>query len=170
MAVFLVALLAAACGGGNRGEPAGPPLPTPVASLSAELQGTLALLRNALAAAGYRLDAPRVPYRPSEPAGLTEVPRTVAQVASADPDVGFVVVYQLPDDAAAAAATQDLASYLGSGFGQTNYPLDAQFSVAQVGSTVVFTWLSRDRAGDPDGSQGAFDVIRTVGRQVPVEG
>ena len=133
------------------------------------MAGTLALLRNALADAGYRLDPPRVPYRPSEPAGLTDAPRTVVQVALADPEDGFVVVYQLPDEEAAGNAASELASYLGSGFGQTNYPLDAQFSVAQVGSTVVFTWLSRDRAGDPDAAQGAFDVIRTVGRQVPVQ-
>jgi hypothetical protein len=163
-----IVLVVAGCGGGNRGEPAGPPLPTPVASLTAEMAGTIALLRNALAASGYRLDPPRVPYRPSEPARLSEAPRTVVQVSSADPDEGFVVVYQLLNEDAAGNAARDLATHLGSGFGQTNFPLDAQFSVAQVGSTVIFTWVSRERAADPDAAQGAFDVIRTVGREVPV--
>jgi hypothetical protein len=140
-----------------------------MSSLTAAVEGTVAQLRSALAGSGYRLDLPRMAYRPSEPAGLTQVPRAVLQVATADPESGFVLVYQLPDEEAAEVAARELASYLGSGFGKTNYPIDAQFSVAQVGSTVVFTWLSRERAGDPDAAQGAFDVVRSIGRQVPVQ-
>jgi hypothetical protein len=165
---LVVATIAAACGGGDRGTPGGPPLPTPQASLSAEVAATVALVRSTLADAGYQLVPPRLAYRPSEPAVLTQVPRAVIQVSSVDPDTGFVVVYELPDEAAASAAATELAAYLGSGLGQSNFPTDAQFSVAQVGSTIVFTWWSRDRSGDPAAAQGAYDVIRTIGRQVPV--
>ncbi|MFN8519918.1 MAG: hypothetical protein U0667_11135, partial [Chloroflexota bacterium] len=61
-----------------------------------------------------------------------------------------------------------LASYLGSGFGQTNFPVDAQFSVAQLDSTVIMTWWSAARAEDADWAQGAFDVVRTIGQPYPV--
>ncbi len=46
-----------------------------------------------------------------------------------------MVIYAFPTDAAATDAGAELARYVGSGFGQTNFPTDAQFSVAQVGST-----------------------------------
>jgi hypothetical protein len=167
IALILVALAAGACGG-NRGQPAGPPLPTPVASWSTEVAGSMSVLRDALAAAGYQLYVPRNSYRPSEPAGLTTTLRAVMQVSGPDPDMGYVLVYDLGDADAAASAGVTLAAYLGSGFGQTNYPLDAQFSVAQLGGTVIFTWWSRERAGDPDHYQGAFDAIRTVGQPIPV--
>ena len=80
---------------------------------------------------------------------LTQTPRTVLQVVGSDPEQGYVVIYELPDAAAATAAGTELARYLASGFGQTNFPLDAQFYVAQVGETLVFTWYSSERAEDP---------------------
>jgi hypothetical protein len=166
--MLLATLVAGACGGGNRGEPGGAPLPTPVASWSTQVAGAMSVLRDALAGAGYQLFAPRVSYRPSEPAELTTIPRAVMQVSGPDPDMGHVLVYELDDAAAASAAGHTLATYLGSGFGQTNYPLDAQFSVAQLGGTLIFTWWSRERAGDPEHYQGAFDAIRTVGQPIPV--
>ena len=109
-----------------------------------------------------------MPYRPSEPASLTQVPRTVLQVQGVDPDLGYVVIYQLADSAEAGVRAAELAGYLGSGFGQTNFPVDAQFSVAQADSTVLMTWWSRERADDDDVTQGAFDVVRTIGQQYPV--
>jgi hypothetical protein len=139
-----------------------------MASLTPEVAASVALVRDALAGSSYLLTEPVGPYRPSEPGSLTGTPRTVRQVSLGDPDGGFVVVYALRDEAAALSAGRELAAYLGSGFGQTNYPTDAQFSVAQVGSTVVFTWWSRERSGDPDAAKGAFDLIRSVGLTIPV--
>jgi hypothetical protein len=86
----------------------------------------------------------------------------------ADPDDGFVVIYDLADADTAMDRAQDLATYLGSGFGQTNYPADAQFSVGVVGSTVVFTWWARRRASDPEKGEAVFDAIGTVGDRVDV--
>ena len=170
-AALCAALLTlAACGGGSQGEPAdvGQPLPTPQGSASAAVAGTISLLDERLAGRGYQMFPPIAPYRPSEPESLTQVPRTVLQVSGAEADQGYVLIYSFPTDAAAAAAGAELARYVASGFGQTNYPTDAQFSVAQVGSTLVFTWYSGARANDPAAVRGAFDAIRSVGQPFPV--
>lgn len=158
----------AACGGGGQIPDTPAPVATPVASLGTALAGTVRLITDALAAAGYQVAPPMVPYRPSEPAGLTQVPRTVLQVGGPDPEQGYVVIYGLVGSADASTHAADLAGYLGSGFGQTNFPLDAQFSVAQVGSTVIMTWWSHERSSDPERAQGAFDVVRAIGQSYPV--
>ena len=167
----LLALALTACSGGYSGvvdDPGVAALPTPVESLSTVLSGTVAVLTDTLASAGYQLYAPRQPYRPAEPPTLAQTPRTVLQVSGPDPDQGFVVVYELPDVASATAAGAALAGYLGSGFGQTNFPLDAQFSVAQDGSSLIFTWWSGARSADRPAAEGAFDAVRSVGVQIPV--
>jgi hypothetical protein len=161
-----LALLVAACGG-TQVQDTPRPLATPVASLGSALAGTARVITDALTAAGYRVAPPAVPYRPSEPASLTQVPRTVLQVQG-EPDLGYVVIYQLADSAEAGVRATELAGYLGSGFGQTNFPVDAQFSVAQADSTVIMTWWSRERADDDDAAQGAFDVVRAIGQPYPV--
>jgi hypothetical protein len=168
-AVCAAVLTLAACGCAQN-DPAngGQPLPTPQVSSSTAVAGTIALLTNALAGRGYQMFPPIAPYRPSEPASLTQVPRTVLQVAGEDADQGYVVVYAFSTDAAAAAAGAELASYVASGFGQTNFPTDAQFSVSQVDSTLVFTWYSGARASDAAAARSAFDAIQTVGQPFPV--
>ena len=165
--VLLMTGLLAGCGGAQVSDtPA--PLATPVASLGSALAGTTARITDALVAAGYRVAPPVVPYRPSEPASLTQVPRTVVQVQELGQDSGYVVIYQLAGSAEAATRAAELAGYLGSGFGQTNFPVDAQFSVAQLDSTVIMTWFSGERTEDRDAAQGAFDVVRTIGQPYPV--
>lgn len=164
--VALAAAMVAGCGG-TQVQDTPRPLATPVASLGSALAATSRVVTDALLAAGYRVGPPVVPYRPSEPASLTQVPRTVLQVQG-EPDVGYVVIYQLADSAEAGVRATELAGYLGSGFGQTNFPVDAQFSVAQAGSTVIMTWWSRERADDDEAAQGAFDVVRAIGQQYPV--
>jgi len=163
-------LLLAGCFGSldtNGGAP-GPTLPTPQASLSAQVQATAGLVGQALASAGFTLVPPIAPYRPSEPDDLSQVPRANFQVSLGDPNSGFVVIYELPDAGTATARGRELAAYLGSGFGQTNYPLDAQFSIGQVGSTLVFTWWSGDRAPDRQRAQAAFDAVASVGQPIPI--
>jgi hypothetical protein len=156
------------CGGGAQVHDTPAPLATPVASLGSALAGTSARITDAITAAGYRVAPPVVPYRPSEPASLTQVPRTVLQVQDLGQDSGFVVIYQLSGSADAATRAAELAGYLGSGFGQTNFPVDAQFSVAQLDSTVIMTWWSGERSDDRDAAQGAFDVVRSIGQAYPV--
>ncbi len=163
-------LLGGCLGSSNTGNGggAGPTLPTPQASLSGLIQGTVAVLTSALAAAGFRLDPPVVPYRPSEPADLVGAPRAVFQTSIPDANQGYVVIYELPDPGTATIRGQEFASFLGSGFGQTNFPVDAQFSLSQVGSTLIFTWWSRALATDKVAAEAAFNAVRGVGQPITV--
>jgi hypothetical protein len=162
-------LLLTGCGGlfTAQSDP-GPPLPTPMASWSPGVAATLASVRAALEAEGIGLFPPTAPYRPSEPASLLQVPRAILQASIGETAQGYVVVYQLPDAPAADVAAAELADHVGSGFGQTNYPTDAQLHVATDESTVVFTWWSRERAADDARAEAAFDAISSVGVEVPV--
>lgn len=169
VAVCAASVVLGGCAGAES-QPAdvGQPLPTPQRSASTAVAGTVALVTNALGAAGFQAYPPVAAYRPSEPVSLTQVPRAVLQISSPDPDQGFVVIYDFATNNAAATAGAELADYVGSGFGQTNFPTDAQFSVAQVGSTVVFTWYSGARADDAATAQAAFEAVRAVGQPFDV--
>lgn len=166
-AAALLMTLLAGCGGTQVADtPA--PLATPAASPGPGMTDAIRRVTDALVGAGFRVAPPVAAYRPSEPASLTQAPRSVLQVQDLGADVGYVVIYQLPGSAEAATRAAELAGYLASGFGQTNFPVDAQFSVAQLDSTVVMTWWSRERADDDARAQGAFDVVRTIGQAYPV--
>ena len=143
-------------------------LPTPLRSFDASVSATVGSLREALGQAGIRLDVATRPYRPSEPQPLLQTPRAVLRADLADPDDGFVVVYDFDDAAAADVGGQELADYLASGFGQTNFPADAQFSVGTLNDTVVFAWWSRSRSDDPARAEAAFDATASVGAAIPV--
>jgi len=162
-------LLLAGCGGlfTAQSDP-GPPRPTPQVSFSTGVAGTVAALTAVLGDAGIPLFPPVQAARPSEPESLLQTPRAVMQASVGDPAGGYVVVYQLPDAPGAQTAAQELARYLGSGFGQTNFTVDTQFHVAVDGSTVVFTWWSRERAADDELAEAAFQAMASVGVEVPV--
>jgi hypothetical protein len=167
----LVIVLLAACGTGTATRPgAGGPAaaPTPQVSLSAQMQGTAALLRTALARVGRRVGPAVGPYRPSEPGSFADAPRAVLQADVGDANEGLIVIYEFADPATAAARGQEFADHLESGFGQTNYPLDAQFALGQVGGTLVFTWWTREGSADPAAAEAAFDAVASVGLPIPV--
>jgi hypothetical protein len=144
------------------------PLPTPMRSWGASVAATVEQLQAAVAASGARLDTAVGAYRPSEPASLLQLPRLVLRADLADNDDGYVVVYQAPDRASASARATELAAYLGSGFGQTNYPADTQFSVSLLDDTIVFTTWSSRRSDDPTRAASVFDAIASVGEPVEV--
>ncbi len=168
-AVACASVMVAGCGGATpvTGD-AGQPLPAPVSSISPAVAATVARITQVLGYRGLQAFPPIAPYRPSEPASMTQTPRVVLQVAGPDADQGYIVIYDLPTSTAATSAGTELARYLASGFGQTNYPTDTQFYVAQLGSTVVFTWYSASRASDPAAIRNAVDAIQTVGQPFPV--
>jgi hypothetical protein len=146
----------------------GPALPTPQASFSTGVAETVAALTAALGDAGIPLFPPTVPARPSEPESLTQAPRAIMQAGLGDPDIGYVVIYQLADAPAAGVAGKALADHLASGFGQTNFPVDTQFHVATDDSTVILTWWSREKSPDDELAEAAFNAIATVGTEIPV--
>ena len=143
-------------------------LPTPMRSLEASVARTIAAVDAALVGVGERLAMPLAAYRPSEPPSLLQLPRTIRRVDLADADDGFVVVYQAPSTGAAIELADDLAAYLESGFGQTNYAADTQFAVSTLGDTIVFTTWSQRRSDDPARAEAAFDAIAGVGTAVEV--
>lgn len=169
-AAILVLLVAGCAAGPGTDGRAGPPetaAATQMQSLSPAVASTVAALQAKLSAAGYRLDPADRVYRPAEPAELVGAPRAVLQADVGDDDGGLVVVYEFSEPSVAASRAQLFARFLESGFGQTNYPIDAQFALRQLGSTLVFTWWSRERAADPDRAQGAFDLLSSLG--IPID-
>ena len=171
MAVVLTACLAlAACTSPDRPTVQSDEveLPTPMRTIEASVERAITAVEAALAGAGERLVRPTAAYRPSEPQSLIQLPRTIRRVELADPDDGYVVVYQAPSPGAAIELAEDLAEYLGSGFGQTNYVADTQFAVSTIEDTIVFTTWSQRRSDDPQRAQAAFDAIAAVGTPVEI--
>ncbi len=171
MTLPLVAVLAlAACASPDRPSvvPDEVELPTPMRTIDVSVQRTITALETALAGAGERLTMPIGSYRPSEPSSLLQLPRTIRRVDLADPDDGFVVIYEAPSDGAATELADDLVEYVESGFGQTNFAADTQFAVSTLEDTIVFTTWSQRRSDDPDRAQAAFDAIASVGTPVEI--
>jgi hypothetical protein len=172
----VAAAIAAGCVPDNRApvpqnnEPAviGPALPTQQASPSAQIAATASAIEAALSGRGLRLTQAIGAYRPSEPPALTTADRAVFQVDLGVPDIGYVVIYELADADTATQRGREFADYLRNGLGQTNYPLDAQFALSQVGSTVIFTWWSASRAVDDATARLAFETVASVGQPITV--
>jgi len=144
------------------------PLPTPMRSFGTSVAVTLGALEAALAGVGERLELPDRAFRPSEPEALLQTPRVVRRAGLADLDDGYVVVYDAPSVADAERLADELADYLGSGFGQTNYVADTQFAVGTLEDTIVFTTWSQRRSDDPERAEAAFEAMASVGQAVEV--
>jgi hypothetical protein len=144
------------------------PLPTPLRSFGASVAVTLGALEAALAGVGERLEAPDRAFRPSEPEALLQTPRVVRRAELADLDDGYVLVYDAPSAAEALRLADELADYLGSGFGQTNYVADTQFSVSTLEDTIIFTTWSRRSSDDPERAEAVFEAVAAVGNAVEV--
>lgn len=165
-ALVAVALVLVACLPAATRPPA--PDPTPRPTISPAVAATQVQLEGALRARGLALRATETTVRPGEPTSFATVPRTAFQaILPDDPNGGLIVVYELPDAAAAATAAADLAAHVTSGPGRVQYPPDTQHVLRQVGSTVVsFPWSP---ASSPD--ERTADVaaaVATVGTEVPL--
>jgi hypothetical protein len=143
-------------------------LPTPLRSYSTSVASAIRQLEAAVSGTGNQLEVPSAAYRPSEPASLLQLPRVVLRADLADSGDGFVVIYETAGRSAALERARDLADYLASGFGQTNYLADTQFSVAVLDGTVIFTTWSSRGSDDPDRAEAVFDAVAGVGEPVEV--
>ncbi len=166
-AVLAGVLLIAGCGGldGSLAPSARPPA-TPVPSAAPIGAGGAAArdeLFAAIRAAGLQVDVSNRPFRPPEAAELGTVPRAVYQVLlPANPDGGFITVYELPDEATAIQAAKAQHAYLTSGPGRVQSPLGTDRVLQQLGPTVIYyEWLPAATT-DPLTPRIA-DVLRTVG-------
>lgn len=110
------------------------------------------------------------PYRPPESASFASAPRAVYQVTlPADPNGGFIVVYEFTDTSQASAAAAELQAYLATGPGAVQSPLGTVHVIRQVGNTVVYySWLPGS-SKDP-GAQAIQVALETLGNGFPVPG
>jgi hypothetical protein len=139
-------------------EPVGP-----AATVTAAVGQTRAAIAAALTPLRLQLDDADTPFRPSESRLTSTAPREVFQVVlPQDPDGGYIIVYEFRDAASAVDAGNDLAGYLGTGNGRVAYPLDAQHSIRQVGTTLIFYTWSPSTSPDP-GSPQIAEALGTLG-------
>jgi hypothetical protein len=165
--VFLVVatLALAACGLGATGVPrsVAPASVEPVATVSAAVGQTRATIGAALAREQIELQDSTQPFRNAESRRLAAAPRAVFQaILPDDPDGGFIVVYEFRDSGAAVDAGNEFAGYLGTGTGRIQFPLDAQHTIRQLGTTlIVYSWAP-STSPDP-GSPKIAAALATLG-------
>ena len=167
LVVALLALSLGGCGLGASGSGAIATFPPGPAGPSASVSNAVSLTRQAIASAlaplRLQLDNAQRPFRPSESRLTADAPRAVYQVVlPEDLDGGYIIVYEFPDSATAVNAGNDLAGYLGTGAGRVAYPLDAQHSIRQVGTTLIFYTWSPSTSPDP-GSEKVAEALGTLG-------
>jgi hypothetical protein len=75
---------------------------------------------------------------------------------------GYIVVYEFRDSGAAVDACNDEAGYLGSGAGKIQFPIDARFTIRQLGTTLIFYTWAPSTTSDERASQVA-DALATLG-------
>jgi hypothetical protein len=171
LASLAAALIVAGCGvSAGRSPRVTPPvaIPGPGATTSPAVAQTRAAIVGALASVNLILDDPQVPYRPAESSSLAGAPRTIFQaVLPDDPGHGYIVVYEFRTVADAAAAANEQASYVASGPGRVQFPVDAQFILRRVGTTVVFHVYSRESSTDRRGAD-VVAALQRLGDTVPV--
>jgi hypothetical protein len=169
-AVLTAGLLAFACTSPDRPtvQADAVPRPTPLSSYGTSIAATVAELAVAAASVGQQLRPPLAAFQTSEPPSLLQAPRVVLRADLADPEDGYVIVYDAADAAEARRWASDLARYLGSGFGQATFTPDTQFSVAVRDDAVIFTTWSAGRSSDPLRAEAVFGALAGVGEAVEV--
>lgn len=158
-------LVLAGCGIGASGKVVTfPPASVgPDATVTPAVAQTRAAIVAALAPYGLQLKDADRPFRPAESARLASAPRAVYQVAlPADLEGGQIVVYEFRDAASAVDAGNELAGYLGTGPGRVQFPLDAQHTIRELGTTLIFYTWAPSTSPDP-GSKAIADSLATLG-------
>jgi hypothetical protein len=168
LAVLAVVVAVSGCGIGASGATA-PSFPAESVGPSTVTTGAVsearAAIATALAAKRLQLEDPTVPFRPPEAARFAAAARAVYQVVlPADPNHGFISVYEFTDVASAASAGQEQATYIGSGPGRVLFPPDSRFVVRQLGTTIVFYAWSPSNSPDPRAAdiQPALESLGTA--------
>lgn len=171
LAAVLGAALLAACAGP---QGSGPVLPTiPSAAPDQSSPGPVGerareVLFDALGEQRLVVERATRPFRAPESEALVGAPRTVYAVTlPADPDRGFISVYEFADDAAAASAAQAQARWLASGPGRVQAPLGTEHVIRRVGAAVVtFSWLPA--AAEDPATPRIAEALRSIGTAVEV--
>ena len=166
LVVVGLAAIAAGCGiGASTTVPSFSAAPVgPDATVSPAVAQTRAAIASALAASSLQLQDAKRPFRPSESQRLMTAPRAVFQVVlPQDPEGGNIVVYEFRDAAEAVDAGNEFAGYVGSGGpGKVAFPIDAQHTIRQLGTTLIVYSYSPSTSPDPGSAQIA-DALKTIG-------
>ncbi len=160
-----ICLVLAGCGIGASGKVVTFPPESigPDATVTPAVALTRAAIVAALAPFSLQLRDAERPFRPAESARLASAPRAVYQVIlPADPERGQIVAYEFRDNGDAVDAGNELAGYLGTGAGRVQFPLDAQHTIRQVGTTLIFYTWSPSTSTDP-GAKSIADALATLG-------
>jgi hypothetical protein len=164
-----VSIALAACAPGNQ-PVATVPVATfrPAMTVSPTVNQTRAELVRVLSAANLVLADTQAPVRPAESPLLVSAPRAVFQVTlPADPNRGYVVVYEFTDAARASQAAAEQQLYLASGPGRVQTPEGTVYVLRQVGPTVVlYEWLPA-AARDPSAPE-VQQALETLGVGYPI--
>jgi predicted small lipoprotein YifL len=167
LVLLLVVVSLAGCGvAAPQGSLALPPrtTPTPEPTVTTAVAQTRLQIAGALAAAGFQLSVPTVPFRPPESPRLAAAPRAVFQVVLPnDPTHGYIVVYEFPDAATANIAGSEMADYLGGGPGKVQFTPDTMHVLRQLGTTLIFySWSPANSPGPDTATIGM--VLTSVGQ------
>ena len=140
----------------------------PDKTVSPAVAGTRGQIVTALGGQNLILTDTESPYRPPESAMLATAPRAVYQVTlPADPNGGYIVVYEFTDASLAARAAAEQQKYLATGPGRVQSPLGTVHVIRQVGTTVVYYgWLPGN--GDDAGGKAVQTALETLGVGYPV--
>jgi hypothetical protein len=132
--------------------------------VSPAVEQTRAAIAAALAPLGLQLQDAQQPFRPAESPMLADAPRAVYQVVlPQDPDGGFIAVYEFRDASQAVDAGNEYAGYVGSGGpGKVAFPIDAQHTIRQVGTTLILYSYSPAGSADP-GAPKIAEALKTLG-------
>jgi hypothetical protein len=129
---------------------------------------TRAALVVALGGQSLILTDSQAAVRPAEAALFAAAPRALYQVTlPADPDKGFIHVYEFADPARAAAAAAEQQAYLATGPGRVQTPQGTVTTIRQVGSTVVYYQWLPNAAKDPS-AVGIQTALESLGIGFPV--
>jgi hypothetical protein len=140
----------------------------PTRTVTPSVNQTRAALVDALGGKNLILTDSQAPVRPAEAPLLAGAPRAVYQVTlPKDPDKGFIVVYEFPDTAGAAAAATEEQAYLATGPGRVQTPQGTVTVIRQVGSTVVFYQWLPGAAKDP-AAPGIQSSLESLGVGFPI--
>lgn len=168
-AAWCCALALAACGTTSESV-ASAPIATvgPAMTVSPAVNQTRAELVRVLSAANLVLADTQVPIRPAEAPLLVTAPRAVFQVTlPADPNRGYIVVYEFADATRASEAAAEEQRYLSSGPGRVQTPEGTVHVLRQVGPTVVlYAWLP-GAARDPSAPE-IQRALETLGVGYPI--
>jgi hypothetical protein len=144
------------------------PSVAPTRTVTPTVDQTRAALVTALGGQNLILTDSQAAVRPAEAPLLAAAPRALYQVTlPADPDKGFILVYEFPDTARAAAAAAEQQAYLATGPGRVQTPQGTVSTIRQVGSTVVYYQWLPDAAKDPS-AVGIQTALESLGIGFPV--